>query len=256
MKGWRQVGLVLTLAVPVLGACGSTTENHPASGSAGTAGDGGGAGQAGTSGEPLAGGGSAAGDGGGSDGGVTHGGGAGRGGSGAGGSGSAGSAGTASSAGSGGSVGGMSEMLGDAEREALFEQAPHCTGLVELRIEGSIDGAAINDVRKSILNAGFINGQDGHFDTPFAGSLPEGQVELHLTWAVGAAYGDARYTSGGTVVSPAGPRANQELCVTQAAYGFPEEGDEKGAFKFWVRGARLGGCDGPEVPIELRGCMQ
>lgn len=232
--------LVVMLAVPGLGACGSTTENSPTA-SAGMTGDSGGAGRAGHGGDSSPGG---------SDGGGGVSGGASNGGSAVGGSGGGGAG------GSGNGASGGSAMLGSAERDALFEQAPHCTGLVELRIEGSIDGAPVSDVRASGLNAGFVNGMNGHFDTPAGGSLAEGQVELHLTWSVGAAYGDARFASGGKVVSPVGPRADQELCITQAAYGFPEVGDEKGAFKFWVRGARLGDCEGPEVPIELRGCMQ
>jgi hypothetical protein len=147
-------------------------------------------------------------------------------------------------------------MLAGSERDGLFQQAPHCTGLTELRMAGSIEGTTVDDVRSAGLNAGFVNGNNGQFDTPFVGMLGAGQIGLHLTWPHGLSYGEAEHTSGGTVVPAMGTHAGQELCVTNAAVGFPDGGDEDGAFKFWVRGARAGGCSGVDVPIDLRGCMQ
>jgi hypothetical protein len=168
-----------------------------------------------------------------------------------------GGSGAAPATGSSGS-GGAGFAADDAK--ALFMQAPHCSNTsFSLRIEGSIDGVAVSDIRVENSNAGFVNGGPGDFDTPFTPEFPleSGQVAVSLQWTASLAYGQASATSSGIVVPPDGhPLAGQELCVSEGAVGFPGEGAEEGVFKFYVREARVGAdCTGEAVPIDVRGCM-
>ncbi len=159
-----------------------------------------------------------------------------------------------------GSSGSGGAAFGADDAKALFMQAPHCSNTsFSLRIEGSIDAAAVSDTRLESVNAGFVNGGPGDFDTPFTPEFPlePGQLALSLQWAASLAYGQASATSSGSVVPPDGhPLAGAELCVSEGAVGFPGEGAEEGVFKFYVREARVGAdCSGEAVPIDLRGCM-
>jgi hypothetical protein len=157
----------------------------------------------------------------------------------------------------GGAGGAGDTMLPDADKTALFEQAPHCTDF-SFRLDGTLDGKAIEDVRTNNFNAAFQNGSPFHFYTP-EGNVPlaAGQVAMTFESALGLVNGAARKMSKGTLVPPAGfSHAGEELCITEGALGFPKEGDERGVLKFWVHAARLGpDCAGAEVPVELRGCL-
>lgn len=152
----------------------------------------------------------------------------------------------------GGPSGGGSELL---------TQAPHCpVGTDALRIEGSVDGATVNDQRSTNINAGLTNVGNSTFDTPLVdfAALQPSELEIHIQWAKSLFYGQTDVTSGGTLIAPSGSaHAGQTLCITAGNVGFVDGGSEDGTFKFKVSELRAGAdCMGDVVPVELRGCFQ
>lgn len=143
----------------------------------------------------------------------------------------------------------------------LLSQSPHCPmGTDALRIEGSIDGAAVDDQRSTNINAGLVNFGDSTFDSPLGTLLPlqPSELEIHLKWMGSLVYGESGTTTGGTLVAPAGAaHAGQTLCISKGAVGFAEGGSEDGVFKFKVSELRAGAdCMGEIVPVDLRGCYE
>lgn len=240
MRGLRGLVIAAGCGLLLTAACGSTSESsNPASGGAvsGATGESGGAAQAGKA----------------NSGGSSSVAGA-----------SAGSApmngGAAGVAGLGGSSSGGSSAgsapVSSAELSALYAQAPHCLVAAgfAFHLQGTVDGAAVQDDRTTGLNAGF---EIRKFTTP-AGDvpLPPAQVKLSFEVSQTLNYGEGAAIITGQIVPPVGhPRAGQPLCITDGIAGLPSDRAE-GALKFWIRGARSGAdCSGPVVQIDLRGCM-
>lgn len=143
----------------------------------------------------------------------------------------------------------------------LLSQAPHCPmGTDALRIEGTLDGATVDDQRLSNINAGLVNFGTPSFDTPFSNlaALQPSQLEIHLKWMSSLAYGQSGPTSAGSVVAPAGAaHAGETLCISKGAVGFAKGGSEDGVFKFRIDELRAGAdCTGEVVPAALRGCYE
>jgi len=145
--------------------------------------------------------------------------------------------------------------------DAFLSQAPHCSaGQVALRIEGSIDGATVNDQRSTNISAALTHSGDSTFDSPFGNVAPPepSELEIHLKWARNVLDGQTSPTSGGSLVAPAGAaHAGQTLCITQGSVGLGDAGNEDGVFKFEVSELRTGAdCMGEVVPAQLRGCFE
>jgi hypothetical protein len=145
----------------------------------------------------------------------------------------------------------------------LLSQAPHCpAGTDALRIEGTVDGATVNDQRTASdqINAGYSNFTMPTFDSPLTDivPLPASQLELHFGWAQSLAFGQTDTIEAGTLVAPSGAaHAGQTLCITGGQVGFVDGGAEDGVFKFRVSALRAGAdCTGEVVPVELRGCYE
>ncbi|HWA72586.1 MAG TPA: hypothetical protein VG937_09635 [Polyangiaceae bacterium] len=143
----------------------------------------------------------------------------------------------------------------------LLTQAPHCpTGTDALRIEGTLDGATVDDQRSTNINAGLSNFGESSFDTPFSNlaALQPSELEIHLEWMGSLFFGQTGPTTGGSVVAPSGAaHAGQTLCVSAGSVGFAKGGSEDGVFKFQVTELRAGAdCTGDVVPAELRGCFE
>jgi len=143
----------------------------------------------------------------------------------------------------------------------VLSQSPHCpAGTSALRLEGTVDGATVDDSRSSNLNVGLTNFGSSSFDSPFSDAVPlqPSQLEIHLKWASSVAYGQTAPTTGGSLVAPAGAtQAGRTLCITEGAIGFVDGGSEDGVFKFKVSGARAGAdCAGEAVTVALRGCFE
>jgi hypothetical protein len=142
---------------------------------------------------------------------------------------------------------------------AVLTQAPHCPNGSDLfHVEGSLDGVAVEDSRTTNINAGLINIGDSYFYTPVSSlaQLTANQVALRIEWTGSLAYGQSAAAKGGTMTSPAShPRSAQQFCITRANVGFVEGGSEDGVFKFSISGVKAGDCNGAEVPVDLRGCM-
>lgn len=143
----------------------------------------------------------------------------------------------------------------------LLSQSPHCpVGTDALRMEGTVDGAVVNDQRTDNSNAGLVNIGQPSFDTPFTNLAPLGatQLEIHFGWMQSLLYGQTDEMTTGTLVAPSGAaHAGQTLCITSGDVGFVDGGTEDGAFKFRVTELRAGAdCLGDIVPVELRGCFQ
>lgn len=145
----------------------------------------------------------------------------------------------------------------------LLSQAPHCpTGTDALRIEGTVDGATVNDQRTAgdQINAGYENFAMPAFDTPLTNlvALPASGLEIHFGWTQSLAYGETDTINAGTLVAPSSAvHAGQTLCITAGEVGFVDGGAEDGTFKFRVTALRAGAdCMGEVVPVELRGCYE
>ncbi len=144
----------------------------------------------------------------------------------------------------------------------LLSQAPHCPAMTNaLKIQGTLDGSSIEDIRSTNINAGYVNFGQAYFATPFVelATLADGQVGLRLEWLnAPIAHGETTPASSGFVTAPSNhPRAGEKLCVTSGQIGFVQGGEEDGAFKFAVTGARTGAdCTGSDLAVDLRGCYQ
>jgi hypothetical protein len=141
----------------------------------------------------------------------------------------------------------------------VLSQAPHCpAGTDALRIEGTLDGAVVDDQRTPGTNSGYTNFGEPSFDTPFSNlaALAPNQLEIHFTWKQSLFFGQADAMLGGSVVAPSGAaHAGQTLCITSGDVGFVDGGSEDGAFKFRVLGLKAGAdCAGEVVPVDIRGC--
>ena len=157
----------------------------------------------------------------------------------------------------GGDDGGDTNSNGSSD---LLSQAPHCSNSADdFRVEGTLDGVAIDDHRTTNINAGLVNIGSPAFDTPFSNlaTLAANQIELHLTWKNSLFDGSKGPLTGQTLVAPANhPRAGQELCVIAGEVGFVSGGSEDGVFKFRITQVSAGSDCSSSVPVDLRGCMQ
>lgn len=141
----------------------------------------------------------------------------------------------------------------------VLSQAPHCSASGnDFRVEGTLDGVAVDDQRTTNINAGLVNIGNPAFDTPLSNlaSLDANQIELHLTWKDSLFHGAKGPLTGKTLTAPANhPRAGQPLCVAAGEVGFVSGGTEDGVFKFHITQAKAGADCSTSVPVDLRGCM-
>jgi len=141
----------------------------------------------------------------------------------------------------------------------VLSQAPQCpetTGA--LRIEGTIDGAAISDTRTTNINAGFENLSGGRFYTPVSDLAPlaSNQLALTVTWGGNLFDGQVGPASGGTLTLPAThPHAGAKFCVSKGQVGFVSGGAEDGVLKFALTEVKAGAdCSGAATAVDVRGC--
>lgn len=144
---------------------------------------------------------------------------------------------------------------------ALFGQSPHCASNSDaLKIEGTIAGAAIDDMRTTNINAGVVNIGSGQFLTPAVDLAPlaSNQLTLTIDWSGSLSYGDRAEIAGGKLKLPAThPSAGSAFCVSAGEVGFVDGGNEDGSFKFAITEVRTGAdCSGPAQAVDLRGCFQ
>src|SRR5262249_26008559 len=141
---------------------------------------------------------------------------------------------------------------------ALLGQAPHCeAGGDSFHVEGTLDGANIDDRRTTSTDIGLVGLPMPRFDTPYAGIAMPGpdQIELHLKWAKALGYGQTDSTTGDYLKPPmTHPRAGEKLCITAGEVGFVDGGSEDGVFKFHITGVASGADCATSVPVDLRGC--
>jgi len=143
---------------------------------------------------------------------------------------------------------------------AVLTQAPRCpAGAEALKIQGTIAGAAIEDVRTMNINAGFENAVSGRFSTPFfnLATLEANQLALTIEWPHSLFNGQSSAISTGTVTLPAThPQAGAMFCVSAGQVGFVDGGSEDGALKFAITEVKAGAdCSGAAAAVDLRGCQ-
>jgi hypothetical protein len=150
---------------------------------------------------------------------------------------------------------------GAGSAAGVLNQMPNCpTGADALKIEGSVDGGAIDDTRSSNINAGYENLNMPNFNTPLAGlaSLEANQLALTIDWGTGIFNGQTAPITGGTMTLPANhPNPGAQFCVSAGTIGFVDGGSEDGAFKFDITRVKAGAdCSGAALTVDLRGCYQ
>lgn len=142
----------------------------------------------------------------------------------------------------------------------MLTQAPHCTEDDVLKIEGTIAGAAIDDVRTTNVNAAQENLGDGKFYTPFSSLAPlaSNQLALTFTWPHSLFNGQTSAIGSGTLTLPAThPEAGAMYCVSAGQVGFVDGGSEDFALKFVISQVKAGAdCSGPPIAVDLRGCYK
>lgn len=142
--------------------------------------------------------------------------------------------------------------------DGLLSQAPHCPALEDFRVEGTLDGVAIDDQRSTDVNAGLVNFGSPTFDTPVTNlaKLAPNQIELHLTWKDSLFFGSKGPLTGKSLRAPIDhPRSGEAFCITAGEVGFVDGGSEDGVFKFRITKAKAGADCSVDVPVDLRGCM-
>jgi hypothetical protein len=143
----------------------------------------------------------------------------------------------------------------------VLSQTPKCpAGADALKIEGTVDGAAIDDVRSADINAGYENIGMPNFYTPLSDlvSLAPNQLALTIDWSAGIFNGQTAPISGGAMTLPANhPDAGAKFCVSAGSVGFVDGGSEDSAFKFDITQVKAGAdCSGAAMTVDLRGCYQ
>src|SRR5450432_2948331 len=145
--------------------------------------------------------------------------------------------------------GSASDGAGGGSGSGVFSQSPNCVaGTDALKIEGTVDGAAIIDDRTADINAGYENIGMPNFNTPLStlAPLPANQLTLKIEWSTGIFNGQTAPVTGGALTLPAThPDAGAQFCVSAGTVGFVDGGSEDGAFKFDITQVKAGAdCSG------------
>ncbi|HYP99283.1 MAG TPA: hypothetical protein VER96_11495 [Polyangiaceae bacterium] len=138
----------------------------------------------------------------------------------------------------------------------IFSSAdmPHCewNGDAQHQIHGTLNGQAV-DIRASAMAEDLIGSR---FRTYVLDPLYV--YPLTLTWSVQPRLDYAIPLSGGTLLMrESQPFSGQSFCITAGEFGSRSVQAQDNAREnlFHITGARAGDCTGPEVPVELFGCI-
>ena len=152
----------------------------------------------------------------------------------------------------GGSAGGTTDDV--------LSQAPHCpTGTDALKIEGTINGAVIDDARTTNINAFYQNIGMAKFVTPTSDLVPlaGNQLTLTINWGSSLFNGQTGAITSGSLALPASsPQPGAKFCISAGKLGFVDGGTEDGALKFAISEVKGADCSGSATAVDLRGCYQ
>lgn len=143
---------------------------------------------------------------------------------------------------------------------SLLRQAPTCPDYsgVALKIEGSVAGGTIDDVRTANISAGWENTGMPKFFTPISDleTLEANQIALTIEWGVSLLDGRTTAITGGRLTLPANhPDPGAKFCVSSGTVGIADGDHEDGVIKFDVTEVKAGAdCSGAATPADLRGC--